>query len=442
MTNQTESAKSKHRYANVEPDHERSAEVFTELLRVFRAREHPFTRYRSIFGPPFEPENFPADPKFRLNYYLALCLYMKGQVESPVAQARLSRLAADKPELFDPGYWARERGQAQRVARLVADLKDRGLGTGVDKYHRHHWPFNYRKIDRYWGGDARRVFEFSAGESWSFEAFLRRVRNRGRMSADIPDGLFGFQIKMAALLAHFGVVVGAVDPVSMRYPLPVDIHVARLLLNTGALKVTRSDGVDPAADGYVLRYGQTVRAGVQSSLRFLEETGENSYELAEAAWNYMEMCGSRPSLWVIRGERRGRATSIDCLPVPDNERTRRRYEATCLECALRAGCNRRLSVGSKPYFLHGVLEARPAPFPETWPLDPPTEHPLYVPPSRTVGKMGVWWRRGEGPYEPIYVKASASAGALQQDWFGELLEQSGNARALHDTLPLWGNSPA
>jgi hypothetical protein len=387
-------------YATVAPDHARAAEVFPEMLRVFRARRHPFTAYRSIFGPPFQPASFPEDRRFRANYHLALCLYMKGQVESPEAHSRLSRLAVEKPELFDPRYWSRARGATKRVERLVVDLKERGLGTGVDRYHQFHWPFNYRKVERHWGGDPRNLYRIEGG--WRFEEFLGRVRNKGRQSADSPDGLFGFQIKMAAMLAHFGVVVGSIDPVAMPYPLPVDIHVARFLLNTGVLKVTRSDGVDPATGGYRLRYGQTVRAGVDASLRWLRETGENSFDLAEAVWNgSMETCAWRPSDWRTIGERNGRATVITCEPVPDTDAMWVRYQATCLACAFRGSCNRELSIGSKPYFLHGVVEARPSPFPDHWPEEP--GGPLYVPPTRTVGQMSAWWSmRADVPYEPAY----------------------------------------
>ncbi len=398
----------RHTRDDVAVDHARADEFFAGVLRAFRDRRHPFSRYTSIFQAPFEPGDFPADPLLRMNYYLALCLWMKGQIESPVAHYRLSRLAVDRPEIFTPRHWLVD-GDARetRVADAVAELKRRGLGVGVEKYHRHHLPFNYRKVATHWDGDPRNLFRFPAG-TWKFSSFESRVRNLGNLDDEgDPNGFFGFQIKMTALLAHFGVVVGAVDPVAMPYPLPVDIHVARVLLNQGVLRVTRADGLDPGVHGWDLGYSRVVRAGVEASLVFLEKTGENAFDLAEAVWNFgLEMCAPRPSLWrVVDAEGRptksdGRRTILSCETPLDTEHQRKRHRATCLSCPFLSTCEQRLSVGSKPYFLLGRLSARPSAFPAHWPKRRGEGELVDVGPTRTVGKMGTWWERAGRPYRP------------------------------------------
>jgi hypothetical protein len=378
-------------------DQDRANQVFVDLLRTFRARQHPFGRYRSIFEPPFQPENFSDDPKFLMTYFLVLCLWMKGQIESPAAHARLSRFAVERPEVFDPAFWLRHGEKGPHVDTLVEQLVERGLGAGVSA-HRYHLPFNMVKVARHYGGDARRLFEMDG--DWSFQKFLERVRNRGRLAESRPEGFFGFQVKMVALLAHFGVVVGAIGR-EHRYPLPVDIHVARTLLNTGALRVERSDGLDAAEHGWRLAYTPTVRAGVEASMRFLDEADEDSYDLAEAVWNYgLEMCAVRPSNWKIHGERCGRATVIVCEEIPDTVGQWRRFASACLVCAVRDRCNQRLSIGSKPYFINGHLEARPAEFPRAWLSNPMAEALRLIPPDRSLGKMGNWWTGRRVNYVP------------------------------------------
>jgi hypothetical protein len=354
-----------------------------------------------------------------MSYFLTLCLWMKGQIESPAAHARLSRFAVERPEVFDPRFWQLNGETGPHVDALVEQLVERGLGAGVSA-HRYHLPFNMLKLATHYGGDATRVFEL--GDDWSFDKFLRRVRNRGRMAASKPEGFFGFQVKMVALLAHFGVVVGALGR-DRRYPLPVDIHVARALLNTGALRVTRSDGLDAAEHGWRLAYTPTVRAGVEASMRFLESTGEDSYDLAEAVWNYgLEMCAPRPSNWKIHGERRGRATKIVCEEIPDTKGQWKRFAATCLVCPVRDLCNQRLSIGSKPYFINGHLEARPAAFPDAWLSNPMNEALRLTPPDRSIGKMGNWWTGERISYVPPMHRAKhpAPGSLVQETMFSDL----------------------
>lgn len=373
-------------------DYPRAREALDALVAAFRARAYPFRDFVSFVKPNLE-KPLPEDPRSRAIFWLCLCFWMRGRIESYEALWRLARVWHDDPELFEPSFWAESSSHLAQRERLVLALKRHGLSVGVEKYHASDWPLNLQKIHRFWGGDPRNLVRGAR----TFEDLLARIRNRGKFSADRAEGFRGFQRKMVAMIAHF---FSADDLAHAdEFPFPVDIHVGRLLFYQGALvvekKVRRRWVRGP--DEWDVRYEDSVRPAIEVCLRYMAERGVTAVELGDAVWNFAQiMCAEAPqNRWDLVGEYRGRHTPLAPKEMKPSAPLFRRYLATCRACPVRDDCIGG-TIGTAPYFYWGTFSRRPTANLATV-FAPLVEGDLFsrdfAPPGAPMGKAQRAWAR-------------------------------------------------
>lgn len=341
----------------VAADYPRARAAFDALLSAFRSRAYPFKDFVSFVKPNLE-KPLPEDPRSRALFWMCLCFWMRGRIESYEALWRLARVWHEDPEVFEPAFWEKPESHVTHRERLSSLLKRHGLAVGVDKYHASDWPLNLQKVQRFWGGDPRTLV---AGAR-TFEDLLARIENRKKFSPDRPEGFRGFRRKMVAMLAHFFSADGLAH--ADEFPFPVDIHVGRFLLYQGALSVERKSRRRwvPAGESWDVRYEDAVQPSIDVCLRYMAERSVSAVELGDAVWNFAQtMCAEAPqNRWLLHGEYSGRGTRLSPVTVTASAPQYRRYVATCRSCPVRDGCVGG-TIGTAPYFYWGTFSKRPTP---------------------------------------------------------------------------------
>lgn len=173
-------------------------------------------------------------------YLFILCLWMRGGTESDTAMNFLAPLYDARPELFVPEYFI--MGQDNTIPQLVREVADAlneyKLNQRVEE-NSVGWVYNMRKLATFWQGDPRNLMK----DKPDFKTLCSRVISKKKktqkgdravfVDIDKPGGFMYFQEKMAGMIAYF---LMDAKLVPMFYaPVPVDIHVLRILVTNGII---------------------------------------------------------------------------------------------------------------------------------------------------------------------------------------------------------------
>lgn len=241
--------------------------VFDALIQRLREKGVP---YNTALVPQAEfalPKTLQTGTRQHAIFLFVLCLWMRGGTESDTAMRFLAPLYDARPELFVPEYFLVDANTTSLVSEVATALINFKLGQRVDE-NSVGWVYNMRKIARHWGGDPRKLMN----DKPTFDVLSRRIISKKPkkgngpaggshlklLDEEKPNGFMYFQEKMAGMIAYF--LIDA-ELVPMFYaPVPVDIHVLRILVSNEVItvrgrKASESLGVD--------FYREEVRAGAR-----------------------------------------------------------------------------------------------------------------------------------------------------------------------------------
>jgi hypothetical protein len=197
--------------------------IFALLHDAYKNSDFPYTK-RSIEKLP--EVQIPAEQQGLANLWFYLAGLMRGMTKSELTASRVARLYQEDPELFDPHHAATLSAAAitRRLERIFGKLPPRQL-------HGKAWQRS-SKVLAAWGGDILQVFDGVTTE----KEMRNRILNKRQYTLPLKDqGFYGFQRKIAALLAYF-LMEARLIPVIQTAP-PIDFHHMRVLVGTGIISL-------------------------------------------------------------------------------------------------------------------------------------------------------------------------------------------------------------
>lgn len=344
-------------------------EICEQLLAAFRNDEFPY-RELSALPQNLIPRRIKEDDLLHARFLFYCCHYMRGSIKSDQAVKRLVQLWYLEPRFFDPA-WIKGLDSLESLHDHLGEL----IGYKTDEITR-FWHENSVRLAAHWDGDPRRIFSQIANA----EDLYRLVTNKKRAEG-AERGFWGFQEKMASMLAYFLIDARLVP--SFTASPPVDFHLVRVMLSTQMLRVTKSD------PDRKVRYEHLTGLGVKVLEQYAHESGANLVELGNAFWMISVLIcrltpGNRTS--GLRKGEHGKKIYPEWASISWNEpREVKRYVNSCGSCALEEVCT--LNVPSGPYYQTGELRMRERLRPPKsliYPLFNGERLPVSVRPARPV----------------------------------------------------------
>ncbi len=323
-------------------DYEFAARVLNTLYAQYLAKRFP---YNTPDGQvPQVPENMPQQGfvtrRDHACFLLLVCLYMRGKIKSHTAIRAFTRLYERHPEIFRPGA-----AQLLPEEWLQAELQNVGLGFSYEQNAR-FWIENMRRVNVFWGGDPRNIFEGAT----SYEQLAGRICNaatrRKRYAAPGQLGFQGFQLKMTSMLIYFFLDAKLVEP--LKFPVPVDFHVMRILIANGAVTM----------EGAGNHKNEKIQDAIREfSLWYCATHNVDYLHVSEFIWCFSRAaCDKHPgNTSTYIGPRSSRGVVI-AKPVTWSLAQRRAYNLACRQCPIEATCE--YCIPAAPYYNHGQLIIR------------------------------------------------------------------------------------
>lgn len=322
--------------------------VCGRLLAASRTDSYPYTELWAL-PQTFVPESIKKDPVVHACFLFCVCHYMRGTIKSDHAVKQLVKMWEQTPEYFDP----------EHVSRLTSiEALEHTLGTyiGYKKAEMaKFWHDNLSRLARDWGSDPRTLF---VGDMTS-ELMYERIRGRALpkrehvSGGDTRSGFFGFQKKMASMLAYFLMDARLVLPFTASPP--VDFHLIRVMLATGMLAPQgRENGND-------YRYEHLEPLGVELLEKYAHKHRVSLVELGNSLWMLsVVMCAAAPGTRSSAVDIGGDGKKIYPVPIPvdwSKSSDVVSYLQSCARCPVERQCS--LNVYAGPYYQQGKLISLP-----------------------------------------------------------------------------------
>lgn len=327
--------------------------LFDILLERWNAQPKmfPYDQPRAVIPQTIIPDHIRQhnNPETIYFFYMVICIWMRGGIESIQAFKAVIKMYRDHPELFDPyevQHWKQSELQPIVKAYIGWDSKNAAR----------FWIENAKRVMRNWDGKPSQIFKGIT----TFEEAVRRIKNKGSWSrkkraeanASQNDGLgfMGYKEKMVAMLVYFIDWEGLL-PKRFIYPTPADFHNFRLAL---AHRVIR---LDPQP--LHLRDHELISAPWRElTMEYMRERKADPVELADAVWLFsLELCGNSP----LTEWRNKQDVALEDSMGLDEEifaidkrlhlfapKYRNRIQRTCLACPLLDTCE--LAIPAGPYY--------------------------------------------------------------------------------------------
>jgi len=338
---------------------DRIDEVLGALMDAYNNNEYPYNLDSTRV--PQDPRHMP--PSLELGsvdhamFFWNLCYYMRGGTESTTAVKYLATMYEDRPDLFNcEGIINSSPEDIER------ELKIHGLGMQHDNSLL--WHRNAGRMLELYDGDPRKIFEGAS----DYEVVLKRIANRGK------TGFAGFQKKMTSMIAYYLMDQELIE--HHTYPLPVDIHVSRVMLETKMVEF-------PDAPFGTNLYGEEVLDLMRDvSYRYAVDNDIDWLRLCDAVWLLSQaLCsdapGNQSSEPLGIENRNGRSTPLRPVPVDIYSPAQQRaYERTCRPCPVQEYCAFNV-LGGKMYNVLGGLMIRQ--LRREFPVIPPPPEPTSEP---------------------------------------------------------------
>lgn len=318
-------------------DNERMNEVLGVLYAAYQKGEYPYS-LDSTRVPQDErhmPETLEHGTIDHAMFLFTVCYYMRGGIKSNDAVIRLGYMYDDMPHLFD-AHVARYMDSGE-IAQIL-----KRYGLGFQKTVSELWVENARRMSKIWDGDPRNIFE---GVN-TYDECVRRVKNNKK-----GDGFIGFQEKMVSMIMYYLMDQNLIP--YFNHPLPVDIHVMRVSVETEIVKF-----VGYAEDDNVLS-DELLAILRQAFHDYAERNGIDMLRLCDAVWLLSStLCGTQPGNTTQEPNGyNARSTDLIALEInTDDEKQRRDYHKSCGSCPLQELCD--WNVPSADYYRKGKLRRR------------------------------------------------------------------------------------
>lgn len=334
---------------NVYTDKETGYWLFDTLLERWEAKKFPYDQPRALIPQTIIPNHIRNgnDKEAIYFFYMIICIWMRGGIESLQAFKAVIKMRLEHPELFDPyevQYWKPEDLQP---------IVKRYIGWDSKNASR-FWIENAKRVMRQWDGKPSEMFK----DLYDFDEAVRRIKNKSTLSKKKKTeadaiygnglGFMGYKEKMVAMLLYFIDWEGLL-PKRFPYPTPADFHNFRLGL------AHRIIVLDPQPVN--LRNHELISAPWRDlTLQYLKDRKADPVKLADAIWLFsLEACGNSPLTdWHERVDKRGHgmfsAKELPHSKAPDFRApgVRQRLLRTCLACPLLDTCE--LAIPAGPYY--------------------------------------------------------------------------------------------
>lgn len=325
--------------ASIIIDRERGYLVFERLLAVHRERKYPFSY--ALGALPWKRENLPSQitwhSKNHAMFLFILCLWMRGGIASDVAAVKLAEVFRLDRRWFDP-YWARN----QTPEALLAILAEAGL-AGLAKTNARYWIENCKRLCAQYQGNPLNILK---GVS-DYDEACARIKNSKRKG--VQHGFMGFQEKMVSMIIYFIVDARFPGLEQFLFPIPVDIHVMRILLSNEVLRIT---GMPRRTNFYIEPVLARIREYFMEycTLRYL-----NASTLSDILWLWSrELCTLQPGNTLRHVGGKNRKSRFATIPVNWNDpNTVRNHRKSCGSCPCNDTCS--WSIPSAVYYRRGEI---------------------------------------------------------------------------------------
>lgn len=327
----------------------RAEQVFGKMLAALAAKSFPY----NVSQVPHVEDNLPKSlvrgGREEARFLFVVCFYMRGGIESDTAFISLARLyETDRRYFLDDFSDPAQQDEWQQQLRQV--LPKVGLQNRVEEVSR-QWVANLAKLDHYWQGDPRMLFDGTT----SFEVLCQRIVSRknhgGEFRPEQPQGFYGFQEKMVSMLAFFLMDTGLVPYCHL--PVPVDFHVIRILV---ANELLTFPGTTLAQDVY--GNGKLLLAAARKlTYEYCQQNDVSYLRLCDALWLLSRyLCHRQPGNRSKFGKRAGRRSEVFPIKFGWNQRWLATYDGCCRVCPIEAFC--KYNVPSGNYYLQGRVLRR------------------------------------------------------------------------------------
>lgn len=309
------------------------------VLELYRNGSDPFDRPSAKL--PQDPSHMPqtlVDGSLEHRLFLWRSnYYMRGGMDSNEAFKMLSKLFDWRPEFFDPYYIV----QQADIEELRSCLIEVGLKLHQNSIPSFWFENDQRLVDLY-EGDPGNIFR----DISTYDEACARIQNDGK-----GGGFKGFQKKMVSMVIYYFMDAGFIDP--FHFPVPVDLHIARLTLSNEVIKVYGAPpGWDLLAGGRDDRILDIIR---DFYMWCATEGGYDPLEMCSALWMYSRLkCSDNvEAVWSVIQE--GNRNSVFERIEPDwhNPTTVRKYMRSCGSCVLSSTC--KWNFGHAPFYKVGAM---------------------------------------------------------------------------------------
>lgn len=316
-------------------------DVFGRMLEAYHERTYPFSFAATQL--PQKRENLPPGLEWQSRdhamFLFILCLWMRGGIRSDEAGIALGRVYANNPEWFNP-HWVKD----QSYEELLFVLKNSGL-SGLSKTNAGFWIENCRRLSERWDGDPVNLLRGVV----HYDEACARIKNS--KSKKKPSGFMGFQEKMVSMLIYFLVDTGFAGLESFLFPVPVDIHVFRIILAHEVLTVAGA----PAGEN--LYTDEVLKPTREFFVRYCVKHSIDPIHLSDTLWIWSRtLCGMQPGNRTRKGEGRNRSTTIYHDPVVWTKSALDSYQRSCGSCLIETSC--RWNIPSAFHYIHGCTYPR------------------------------------------------------------------------------------
>ncbi|MFA5270135.1 MAG: hypothetical protein WC400_00760 [Patescibacteria group bacterium] len=341
-----------------EPDHPRVEQVLDSLMIAQREGCWPY----GIAQQPHTEKNMPktlkgmgqGKEKAEARFFMAICFYMLGGVESDTAFIAVSLIFDLYPHIFLTDFASLSNYERDC---LQGEIEKILTEAGINRRSREvakQWVYNFTKLDRYWGGDPRNLFKGKP----NFDVLCQRLMRGHKFREDSPNGFYGFREKMVAMLAFFLMDRGLIPYYHL--PVPVDFHVLRITTACRLVKVEIIEYDDDVEETSMVNLYRAAYLGAIRKLtyEYCVEHDASALRLCDCFWLLSRTgCRRHPDNSSRRvGGHHGRKTVVAPIQYEWSEARVRSYRRTCGECPINKFCDQ--AVPARLYYDKGQLMAR------------------------------------------------------------------------------------
>lgn len=298
--------------------------VLGKIWERYQSGTYPYDNYQGQLPQNYIPDTLKLGGKEEAWYWMVMCLWMRGGINSTDAAKSLKKLFENLANRRCLNLFVPEQAARMKPGRIVQLLEQAGLGM-------HQVAPNLVRnaacLVEHWDGDVQAIFEGVASLADPYQVCYDRLQE---------SGFEGFRYKITSMLLYFLVERGLIK--EFPFPPPVDFHLQRVAVATAIIEPR--DGRD------VIAYSQRGYDQLEGLLRPLYL----DYALSR------EIPGNRMTdmLWVLSrtlcrrypgnrtrqiGKNKARSTKLEAHTPDWTKKTAlKAFDISCGSCPVRDHC--------------------------------------------------------------------------------------------------------